>query len=160
MPRRRPRYSKKGILSFLQVLARPSMTSRAWRPFSLTVPPEILRLVTKARMSFSEALVMAALIALLDMTAKRGGPSEFDRGHDASLRRAQRRAMLRAIGVAIAAEHVRHFWARPTHRGAVSEILACGGRQGDGRRTRQQLQGAFRGADLTRGDPQIPGRGC
>ena len=32
--------------------------------------------------------LMAALIALLDMTAKRGGPTEFDRGHDASLRRA------------------------------------------------------------------------
>jgi hypothetical protein len=41
---------------------------------------------------------MAALIALLDVAAKRGGPTEFDRGHDASLRRAQRRAMLGAIG--------------------------------------------------------------
>jgi hypothetical protein len=33
------------------------MTSRACRLFSLTVPPEILRLVTKARMSFSTASV-------------------------------------------------------------------------------------------------------
>ena len=48
-------------MSFLQVLARPSMASRAWRPFSLTVPPEILRLVTKARMSFSEALVLSGI---------------------------------------------------------------------------------------------------
>ena len=49
---------------------------------------------------------MTALIALLDVTAKRGGSAEFDRGHDAPLRRAQRRAMLRTIGVAVAAEHV------------------------------------------------------
>ena len=34
------------------------MTSRAMRPFSLTVPPEIFRLVTTARMSFSDALVL------------------------------------------------------------------------------------------------------
>jgi len=38
--------------------------------------------------AISDAL-MAALIALLDVTAKRGGATEFDRGHDASLRRAQ-----------------------------------------------------------------------
>src|SRR5271166_5297255 len=61
MPRRAPRQSKNGILSFLQVLARPSMASRAWRPLSLTVPPEILRLVTKARMAFSEALVLSGM---------------------------------------------------------------------------------------------------
>lgn len=108
---------------------------------------------------------MAALIALLDVTSKRGGPTEFDRGHDASLRRAQRRAMLGAIGVTVAAEHVRHFRPRPGHRGRRSEILARGERQGggwqgDGRRTRQQVQRAFRGADLVRGDPQIPGCGC
>jgi hypothetical protein len=55
-----------------------------------------------------DALV-TALITLLDMTAKRGGAAEFDRGHHAALRRAQLRLMLRTIGVAIAAEHVRHF---------------------------------------------------
>ena len=37
------------------------MTSRASRPFSLTVPPEIFRFVTKARMSFSEALVWSGI---------------------------------------------------------------------------------------------------
>src|SRR5664280_373921 len=62
--------------------------------------------------------LMTALIALLDVTAKRGGPAELDRGHDAPLRRAQRRAMLRTIGVAVAAEHVRHFRPRPGHRPA------------------------------------------
>ena len=37
------------------------MISRASRPLSLTVPPEIFRLVTKARMSFSEALVLRGI---------------------------------------------------------------------------------------------------
>jgi len=101
---------------------------------------------------------MTALIALLDVTAKRGGPAEFDRGHDAPLRCAQRRAMLRTIGVAVAAEHVRHFRPRPGHRRRGSEVLARGGRRCDGRRT-QQLQGAHRGADLAGGDPQIAGCG-
>jgi len=100
---------------------------------------------------------MTALIALLDVTAERGGPAEFDRGHDAPLRRAQRRAMLRTIGVAVAAEHVRHFRPRPGHRRRGSEVLGHGGRRCDGRWTRQQLQGAHRGADLAGGDPQIAG---
>jgi len=42
----------------MQVLASPSMMSRASRPLSLTVPPEIFLFVTKARMSFSEELVL------------------------------------------------------------------------------------------------------
>ena len=45
----------------MQVLARPRLTSRACLPFSLTVPPEILRLVTKGRISFSEALVLRGI---------------------------------------------------------------------------------------------------
>ena len=67
--------------------------------------------------------------------------------------------MLRAIGLAIAAEHVRHFEPSPGHRGAGSEMLTRGGRRSGRRRARQQLQGAFRGADLARGDPQILGCG-
>ena len=63
---------------------------------------------------------MTALIALLDVTAERGGPAEFDRGHDAPLRRAQRRAMLRTIGVAVAAEHVRHFQPLASHETRAS----------------------------------------
>ena len=42
----------------MQVSASPSMMSRASRPLSLTVPPEIFLFVTKARMSFSEELVL------------------------------------------------------------------------------------------------------
>src|SRR6266478_4760746 len=45
----------------MHVLASPSMMSRASRPLSLMVPPEIFRLVTKARMSFSEALVLRGI---------------------------------------------------------------------------------------------------
>jgi hypothetical protein len=52
-----------------------------------------------------DALV-TALIALLDMTAECSGEAEFDSGHDATLCRAQRRAMLLAIRVGVVAEHV------------------------------------------------------
>lgn len=71
-----------------------------------------LRAVAIAVTIEGDALV-TALIALLDVTAKRCGSAEFDCGHDATLCRARRRAMLLAIGVAVAAEHVRHFQPRP-----------------------------------------------
>src|SRR6516225_6745871 len=45
----------------MHVLPSPSMMSRASRPLSLTVPPEIFRFVTKVRMSFSEALVLRGI---------------------------------------------------------------------------------------------------
>src|SRR5215510_1918405 len=45
----------------MQVFASPSMISRASRPLRLTVPPEIFLLVTKARISFSEALVLSGI---------------------------------------------------------------------------------------------------
>jgi hypothetical protein len=45
----------------MQVLASPRMMSRASRPLSLTVPPEIFLFVTKARMSFSEELVLIGI---------------------------------------------------------------------------------------------------
>src|SRR5215471_5940751 len=45
----------------MQVLASPSMMSRASRPLWLMVPPEIFLFVTKARMSFSEALVLRGI---------------------------------------------------------------------------------------------------
>jgi len=58
----------------MQVLASPNMMSRASRPFSLTVPPEIFLFVTKARMSFSEALV---LIGISGRSRTRRSPSLF-----------------------------------------------------------------------------------
>ena len=56
----------------MQVLASPSMMSRASRPLSLTVPPEIFLFVTKARMSFSEELV---LIGISGRSRTRRSPS-------------------------------------------------------------------------------------
>ncbi len=41
------------------------MMSRASRPLSLTVPPEIFRLVTKVRMSFSDRPVEDAQQSIL-----------------------------------------------------------------------------------------------
>ena len=56
----------------MQVLATPSMMRRASRPLSLTVPPEIFLFVTKARMSFSEELV---LIGISGRSRTRRSPS-------------------------------------------------------------------------------------
>src|SRR3984893_11157539 len=78
-----------------------------------------------------DALV-AALIALLYVTAKRGGSAAFDRGHDATLCRGQRRAMPLAIAVAVAAETAAHVRRRPGHRPRGLEGLGRGGRAGDG----------------------------
>jgi hypothetical protein len=52
------------------------------------------------------------------MPAAGSGPAGFDRGHDAPLGGRQRRAGLRAIGVAVAAEDVRHFERRAIHGAA------------------------------------------
>ena len=55
--RRWPRYSQNEMPSLKHVLAMPRKASRHARPVSLRVPPEILRLVTWDRMSFSDPLV-------------------------------------------------------------------------------------------------------
>lgn len=52
---------------------------------------------------------MAAVIAPLDMPAERGGAAQFDGRHDATLGNRQRRVMFGTIGLAVAAEHIRHF---------------------------------------------------
>src|SRR5215467_13213036 len=108
--------------------------------------------------AIKDALV-TALIALLDMTAKRRGAAEFDRGHDAAVACAQLRVMLCTVGAAVAAEYIRHFRPRPGHRPCGSEGLGRGGRRYDGCRTRQQLEGARCPAHLAGGDPQIAGSG-
>jgi hypothetical protein len=56
----------------------------------------------------ADALV-AASIALLDMTAEGGGAAHFDSCHDAPLGHRQRRVMRFTKGCAIAAEDIRHF---------------------------------------------------
>jgi hypothetical protein len=60
--------------------------------------------------------VVVAVITLLDMAAEGGRPAVLDRGHDAPLGGRQRAVLLGTIGVAIAAEDVRHFQRRALHR--------------------------------------------
>src|SRR5258708_30165354 len=48
--------------------------------------------------------LVAALIALLEVTAESRGAAHFDGSHDAPLPRGHRRAMLFPIGYAVAAE--------------------------------------------------------
>jgi hypothetical protein len=59
--------------------------------------------------------LMTALVAALHMATESGRPAHFDGGHDAPLPCGHRRAMLFAVGFAIAAEHVRHFQLRTIH---------------------------------------------
>ena len=58
---------------------------------------------------------MTAGIALLDMATERRRPANLDRRHHTALSRGQRFTVLLTIGVAVAAEHIRHFRPRPTH---------------------------------------------
>jgi hypothetical protein len=60
---------------------------------------------------------MSALIALVDVATQRRRAAALNRGHDAVLRRGQ--VMPLTIGVAIAAEHIRHFRPRSGHGWAL-----------------------------------------
>jgi hypothetical protein len=62
---------------------------------------------------------VAAAVALLDMAAKRGGATQLDRGHRATLRRGKSGAMLLTISLAAAAEHVRHFRSDARHWASI-----------------------------------------
>ena len=52
---------------------------------------------------------MTASVALLDVASERGGPADLDRRHHPALCRGQRSTVLLTIGVAVAAEYIRHF---------------------------------------------------
>ena len=67
---------------------------------------------------------MAAIAALLDVTAKSYGAASLDRGHGVPLRGRQRRAMLITESLAEVAEHIRHFQPLAGHR-----IRASGGHE-------------------------------
>ncbi len=56
---------------------------------------------------------VAALIALLDLSAESSRAAHLDGRHDATLRRGHRRAMFLSVGFAVTAEDIRHFqfWA-------------------------------------------------
>jgi hypothetical protein len=98
---------------------------------------------------------MTARVALLDMAAERCRSADLDRRHDTALRRGQRITVLLEIGVTVAAEHIRHFRARPNHWPDGS-----GGRCGcrfEGK-PRQKIQRTFCRTNLAGGDPQVARR--
>ena len=99
-------------------------------------------------------------VALLDMPAERGGAARLDRGHDAPLRGRQRRAGVLTIGVAVAAEHVRHLQRRAIHDARRSEVLRVARATAPADGTWEQVQRARRSQQtLRRGDAQIAGGG-
>jgi hypothetical protein len=58
---------------------------------------------------------MTAGVALLGMATERRRPADLDRRHHTALCRGRRSTVPLTIGVAVAAEHIRHFRSRPTH---------------------------------------------
>jgi hypothetical protein len=65
--------------------------------------------------------LLAALVALLDLSAESRRPAQFDGSHDASLSRGHGRAMLVSIGFAVAAEDICHFPLRPIHSASTQK---------------------------------------
>jgi hypothetical protein len=59
--------------------------------------------------------LLAALIALFNLSSECCRAAQFDRSHDATLPRRHGRAMLVSIDFAVAAEDIRHFPLRPIH---------------------------------------------
>ena len=100
---------------------------------------------------------MAAIAALLDVTAESGGPAILDRDHGAPPRGGQRRAISVTKSRAEVAEHIRHFQPLAGH-----EALALGGHEvRHGRHSdveRPKRTGG--GADLAGGDHEILRRGA
>jgi hypothetical protein len=78
-----------------------------WLPRQL-VPNSPLRFTPHKTTIVPDALV-ATVIALLNVTTKRCGSAELYGAHGVVLCRGQRRCMSLTIGLAIAAEHVRHL---------------------------------------------------
>ena len=100
---------------------------------------------------------MAAIAALLNVTAERGSAATFNRGHGVPLCRRQRRAVLITERRAEVAEHICHFQPLAGH-----QPRALGGyqvRHGWDEGV-QGLQRAGGGADLIGGDHEISSRGA
>jgi hypothetical protein len=93
------------------------------------------------------------------MAAESGCPAHYDGGHDTPLPCGHRRAMLFAVGFAIATEHVRHFHLRAIHKPRRSKMLRRCGLGLKGNRTRQQVKGTRCRTYFASGDPQVAGRG-
>jgi hypothetical protein len=56
--------------------------------------------------------LLTACITLFDLSSESRRPAYLDGGHDTSLRCGHRRTVLVSIGLAVAAEDVRHFLLR------------------------------------------------
>ena len=110
-------------------------------------------------MSVAAAIVSVTLVraavAVLEMTTKGCRPAHLDRGHDASLCGGERRTMLLAIGVTIAAEDIRHFQLGAIHRTQQLEERWLGGLDLQGNRVRQQIEWARCRADFAGRDAEI-----
>ncbi len=65
--------------------------------------------------------LMAASIAAFQVPTQRRCAAHLDGGHHAPLLPGHRRAMLIAIGLAVAAEHIRHFQPGTVHRLATQK---------------------------------------
>ena len=100
---------------------------------------------------------MAAVAALLDVTAERGGAASLDRGHGMPLRGGQRRGVLVTERRAEVAEHVRHFqpFAGHGYRASGGHDVRSGWHDHV-----QRLQRTGGGANLAGGDHQILRRGA
>jgi hypothetical protein len=59
--------------------------------------------------------LLTACITLFDLSSESRRPAYLDGGHDASLRCGHRRTVLVSVGLAVAAEDVRHFQLRAIH---------------------------------------------
>ena len=70
---------------------------------------------------------MTATVAMLDMATERGGAANLDRRHHPALCGGQSSTVLLTIGVAVAAEHIRHFWpgSTPTGPAAQADAAVC-----------------------------------
>src|ERR1041384_1239840 len=82
--------------------------------------------------------LMAASIATFEVPTQRRCAAHLDGGHHAPLLSGHRRAMLIAIGLAVAAEYIRHFQPGTVHRLAAQKCCggAGGGSTGTGRGSR------------------------
>jgi hypothetical protein len=59
--------------------------------------------------------LMATVVTLLQVTAKRSSSAELNCSHDTALRHRHRSAVLQTIICAVAAENIRYFQARASH---------------------------------------------
>ena len=102
-----------------------------------------------------DALV-SARVTLLDMSTASGRAARFDGGHHALLRQRECRTAQGTIGVAVAAEDVRHLQRRTVHERASAGWRRDGSRRGP-LGPWEQVERAGGRADLRGGDAKIPG---